>query len=96
MMDNQHEEVFNDFTLESSGTSGTSSPASHSEDGFELLPAAFLRSTSIDASAAATSNESAAESLPVDAYFASYDEPELENVIGVDNRVRINPTTGYP
>jgi len=95
-MDNQHEEVFNDFTLESSGTSGTSSPASHSEDGFELLPAAFLRSTSIDASAAATSNESAAESLPVDAYFASYDEPELENVIGVDNRVRINPTTGYP
>lgn len=95
-MNNPHQEVFNDFALESSGTHGTSSPASHSEDGFELIPAAAFVRSAATASAESTGNESGAESQPVDAYFASFDEPQLENVIGADDRVRINPTTGFP
>lgn len=96
-MSNPHEEVFNDFTQEMAGLSGEAHAVSHSQDGFELLPAAaFVRNRSGEDAQVTSSQSESQESLPIDAYFASFDEPQLENVIGADDRTRINPTTNYP
>lgn len=94
-MTNPHQEVFNEDLQEMTGQAG-SEPTKASKLEVESKP-----SVSASAAGAASKKDSGSsdqESAPIDAYFASFDEKQvdLENIIGTDDRTRINPTTSYP
>lgn len=94
-MTNPHQEVFNDDFQEVTGQAG-SEPTQLSKLEVESKPAAAAPASA--AKANKDSDGSDQESAPIDAYFASFDEKlvDLENILGTDDRTRINPTTSYP
>lgn len=94
-MTNPHQEVFNTDFHEIAGQPG-SEPTQPSKLEVESKPMAAAHAA--DAKVKRGEESSQQESAPIDAYFASFDEKQIdfENIIGTDDRTRINPTTAYP
>jgi glutamyl endopeptidase len=96
-----HEEAISEGGLLVESDLGTS--FTDFDSGVEMLPAtSFFHNIAGDTSSSVNEITSETEEA-IDAYYASYDEPriiksksDLESVIGVDDRVLINPTTSFP
>ena len=89
-MTNPHQEVFNDDFQDSTGHAGSEATESST---LEVASPATTASAGVQSGGGDAHGR---ESAPIDAYFASFKEKELENIIGTDDRTRISPTTSYP
>lgn len=67
------------------------------QDNLGFIGTQPTESAALEVVTAPSSPESSnTESVPIDAYFASFPEKELETLIGEDNRSKIIRTTDYP